>query len=213
MTETKAYSRKGFFGEFLSVFKRGLAHHVDSKLNKLLQAPIRPPGALDELEFLSSCTRCNACAEACPVNAIQRMPLDSGIGANSPYIAPRIQACVLCDGFPCIRACEQGALVPVTPERLGMGTAVVDTESCQTFANKTCSLCYDACPYPERALTIDDDFHPKVLAACVGCGACEQRCPVAPTGIKVLSPSRYRAERAESELYFGVLKKGDEEKD
>ncbi len=30
---------------------------------------IRPPFAVDELDFLLACTRCDACVEACPVDA------------------------------------------------------------------------------------------------------------------------------------------------
>src|SRR5438105_3930740 len=32
---------------------------------------LRPPGALPEAEFTSTCSRCGHCAEVCPANAIQ----------------------------------------------------------------------------------------------------------------------------------------------
>lgn len=208
--DDQAYTRKGFFGEFFSAFKKGVSNHLDRKIAKVLEAPIRPPGALEEVEFLAACTRCKACVEACPPHAIRLMPIGGGVAAGSPYLEPRIQPCQLCDGFPCIAACGDGALLPVPrPENVTMGSAIINTESCQTWDNKVCSLCYDACPFPERAIMIDEDFHPQILDACVGCGLCEKACPVTPVGVKTLSPVNYRAWRVEDELYFGLVEKDE----
>jgi len=118
---------------------------------------------------------------------------------------------MLCEDFPCIQVCEPGALLPIHPEEVAIGKALVDKQACQTYDDKVCTLCYDACPLPERALTIDDDFHPRVLDGCVGCGLCQQRCPVMPVGITVLSPLKYEAARLEEETYFGIIKKGEED--
>lgn len=211
MSDDASYSRKGFFREFFFHFKKGLANHMDSKLAKMLVAPIRPPGALEEVEFLSACTRCNACVEACPYHAVQRLPIQAGLAANTPYIEPRTQACLLCRDFPCISACEHGALLPVTAENVRMGRAAVDVKACRTYDDQVCSHCYDACPYPEHAIEIGEDFHPKVLAGCVGCGLCEARCPVTPVGIRVSSPTRFRADQIENEMYFGLWNKDDED--
>jgi len=207
----QAYTRKGFFGEFFSVIKKGVANQVDRKIAKVLEAPIRPPGALDEVEFLAACTRCKACVDACPPHAIRIMPINGGVAAGTPYLEPRIQPCQLCDGFPCIAACSDAALLPVANARqVAMGAAVINNVSCQTFDDKICTLCYDACPFPEEAMQISPDFHPQVLAACVGCGLCEKACPVTPVGVKTLSPVNHRAWRMEDELYFGLVDKGDE---
>ena len=79
-----------------------------------------------------------------------------------------------------------------------------------TYDDKVCTLCYDACPYPEHAITIDEDFHPVILDGCVGCGSCQQRCPVHPVGVEVLSPIAYRATRNKEDLYFGIIEKDEE---
>jgi len=207
MSDHDFVSRKGFFGEFFSLFKKTVANQVDKKLASSLEAPIRPPGALDELEFLSACTRCGACSQACPYHAIQTMPLQSGVAANTPYIEARTQACRLCEDYPCIAACEDDALLPLNGARPAMGKAIVNKDACRAYDDKVCTLCYDACPFPEEAIVIDDAFHPQILEGCVGCGLCEQRCPTVPVGVAALSPTRARAVQLEDELYFGLFAK------
>ncbi|MDJ0837599.1 MAG: 4Fe-4S dicluster domain-containing protein [Acidobacteriota bacterium] len=206
------YSRKGFFGELFSFVRKGVSHHVETKLSKALNAPLRPPGALDEVEFLSTCTRCKECGIACPYGVISVMPLEAGVNAGTPYIDPNTVSCHLCPDMPCIAACEPQALLPVAdPRQVRMGRAVIQTEDCMTYDDKVCTLCYDACPYPEEAITIGEDFHPEVLDACVGCGACQNRCPVVPVGVKVLNPLNYRTAVADEETWFGVIAKEEEE--
>ena len=84
MSQDEAYSRKGFFREFFGFVRKGVSNHMDKKLAKVLEAPIRPPGALDEVEFLSTCTRCDACIHACPYHVLQKLPLQAGNGSQHP---------------------------------------------------------------------------------------------------------------------------------
>lgn len=211
MADQKGFDRKGFLNEFTSLFKKSLVNQVDRKIAKSLKGPLRPPGALEEVEFLSTCTRCNKCVEACPYNVLQRMPLDAGLAVNTPFVNADAQACRLCEDFPCIAACGDRALLPVSgPDQVRMGRAIVQPEACMTFQDKICTLCYDACPLPERALTLDAELHPYVLDGCTGCGACQQRCPTHPVGVKVLSLVSWRAHRLEEETYFGIIAKEPE---
>ena len=207
----ETFSRKGFFKELFSVVKKGVANQIDQRMATTMDAPLRPPGALEELEFLSTCTRCGDCLTACPYKALQKRSVQSGLGANTPYIDPSLQACRLCPDLPCISACEPGALLPVAaPDQVRMGIATIDEEHCRTWDDKICTLCYDACPLPERAITINGDFHPEILSGCVGCGLCEQHCPTSPSGVVVHSHVKARGKQIEKEHYFGIFKKEDE---
>ena len=198
MSQEDSTSRKAFFSESLNLVKRGLSVQLDKKLHKILEGPVRPPGALDELEFLSSCTRCSACVEACPYQALRKQPQSAGLAAGAPYLDLDRQACQLCSDFPCVNACETGALGSGVVQ---MGRAVVNEETCLTYQDQVCSLCYDACPYPERAINLGFDFHPQVTSECIGCGACTQICPTHPSSIPVLSPTQWRKKELEDRLF------------
>ena len=77
---------------------------------------LRPPGALDEKDFLSSCIKCGQCVQVCPVQAIQLADLVDGFGVGTPYIDARTQACDFsCDAVQCILACPTGSLVYQKP--------------------------------------------------------------------------------------------------
>lgn len=209
MADDSGYSRKGFFGEVFSFLKKGVSHQIDQKLSKIIEGPIRPPGALDEVAFISTCTRCHECSHACPYQAIQKMPLESGVAANTPFIDPATQACHLCPDTPCITACPSGALAPTAIENVRMGRAVIDEERCITYQDKVCTLCFDACPLPEIAITIDEAFHPQITNRCTGCGMCQKRCPEMPSAVNVLSPFQFSRKKAEDETYFGFFPKAD----
>ncbi|MCL2875125.1 MAG: 4Fe-4S dicluster domain-containing protein [Betaproteobacteria bacterium] len=77
---------------------------------------LRPPGALDEADFLASCIKCGQCLQVCPVSAIRLGDIDEGPGIGVPYIAAREQACDFsCDAVQCILACPTGALTYEKP--------------------------------------------------------------------------------------------------
>ncbi|MBM4452362.1 MAG: hypothetical protein FJ024_07815 [Chloroflexi bacterium] len=67
---------------------------------------LRPPGAAPEAEFLSLCTRCLKCQEACPRGGIVPVLLtESVIAAGTPRLPTD---CCLC--LQCTYACPTGAL-------------------------------------------------------------------------------------------------------
>lgn len=78
---------------------------------------LRPPGALDEKDFLSSCIKCGQCVQVCPVDAIKLADLADGFGVGAPYINARAQACDFsCDAVQCILACPTGSLTYTKPD-------------------------------------------------------------------------------------------------
>ncbi len=90
---------------------------------------LRPPGALAEKEFLSSCIKCGQCVQVCPVEAIKLADITDGFGLGSPYIEPREQACDFsCDGLQCVLACPTGSLTHHIdyPAQTNMGVARLD---------------------------------------------------------------------------------------
>jgi len=168
---------------------------------------LRPPGALDESEFLSRCIRCGECMKVCPNTALQPTFEEAGLaGLWSPTLVPRIgycePSCVLCS-----EVCPTGAIWQITPKEKGwvvgvgagqqtqpirLGTAFYDRSRCLPWAMATdCIVCEEWCPvspkaiYVQEAQVIDSEGTVKTLkqpridpSRCVGCGACEYACPL-----------------------------------
>ncbi|MFQ5862762.1 MAG: 4Fe-4S dicluster domain-containing protein [Candidatus Brocadiales bacterium] len=138
---------------------------------------LRPPGAVEELEFVSLCTRCDECIKVCPHYAIRGANTDSGLALGSPIIDPKEQPCMLCEDFPCIKACKEGALVmPERREDVRMGVAVVDEKACISGDIQFCQSCVIACPFPDEAIYMKDGKPVVSKERCTGCGICEQAC-------------------------------------
>ena len=167
---------------------------------------LRPPGALEEFAFLTACTRCDRCMDACPQGAILRAPESARLALGTPYIEPRTMPCFLCVDLACVAACPEGALLwprrLVTaveaegPRAVKMGTARVSRGRCLTWPGEgrlaqECRTCLDRCPFPGEAIRMVEDpaggpSHPEVDAeACTGCGLCEFGCPVPIAAIEV----------------------------
>jgi polyferredoxin len=167
---------------------------------------IRPPGSLDESNFLARCIRCGECMKVCPNNALHPAGTEAGLeGLWSPVLVPRIgycePSCVLCG-----QVCPTGAIWEITQAEkawlpatskpgakpISLGTAFYDRGRCLPWAMATeCIVCEEWCPTSPKAIyLVEADVQdargnfkrvrqPYVdPARCVGCGACEFACPV-----------------------------------
>lgn len=145
---------------------------------------LRPPGALAEAAFLQACTRCDACAGACPAFSIKVAGRGDPAAPGTPYLHdPSGSPCLLCPDTPCIAACEPGALVPGS---MRMGRAEIASDRCVAFAGEACGACVTACPLGEEAIVLRGGRPIVVPLGCVGCGQCLSACPVEGGAIAVL---------------------------
>ncbi|MBI3601091.1 MAG: 4Fe-4S dicluster domain-containing protein [Nitrospinae bacterium] len=187
----------GAAGLFIPFFGRSSAGFTANYNPKL----IRPPGALEEKEFLARCIRCAECMKVCPTNALHPTLLEAGIeGIWTPILIPRIgyceHTCILCS-----TVCPTGAIRSITEEdKIGsknkkaikIGTAFYDQGRCLPWAMATpCIVCEEHCPTSPKAIWLEDAEVPasdkktvKVKRPyinpqlCIGCGICEKVCPV-----------------------------------
>jgi polyferredoxin/formate hydrogenlyase subunit 6/NADH:ubiquinone oxidoreductase subunit I len=180
-------------GVSLPLFGRldGQIHHVS---NPLL---IRPPGSLEEKDFLALCQRCGLCMKACPTNVINPTLSEAGMaGFWTPHLIMTLgyceYTCTLCGSV-----CPTGAIENISgKDKIGkpirIGSAYLDRGRCLPWSgNAPCIVCEEHCPTSPKAIYLRDDEVPgpdgKMLRVklpyvdlkkCVGCGICEYRCPV-----------------------------------
>lgn len=142
-------------------------------------ARIRPPGAVDEDEFLRRCIKCGQCMRVCPTNVIQPAGLAFGLEALwTPVLVYRLgtSGCQL-NCIACSHLCPTGALRPVSlAERRGtgdfagrgglkMGTAFMDRGRCLAWAmNTPCIVCQENCPVSPKAIITREHFEPAAGA-------------------------------------------------
>ena len=146
---------------------------------------LRPPGALPEEQFLSTCSACGHCVSVCPANAIQ---LDETAinGGGFPFVDAEIQPCVICESLACMRECPSTALAYIPRWLIDMGTAVWHSESCTRTHGDSCTTCVDHCPIGSDAIEVrGTEIHVKE-SGCTGCGVCQYYCPTYPKSITIV---------------------------
>jgi polyferredoxin/Pyruvate/2-oxoacid:ferredoxin oxidoreductase delta subunit len=166
-----------------------------SASNSLNHALIRPPGSLEEKEFLKRCVKCGECMKVCITNGLQPTFLEAGFeGLWSPVLVPKIgyceYRCTLCG-----QVCPTGAIKKLPLEdkvKVKIGLAMIDKGRCLPYAHSTpCIVCEEVCPTPKKAVWFEEAVvrdrqgrerrlqQPRVdLDLCIGCGICEAKCPV-----------------------------------
>jgi len=139
---------------------------------------LRPPGAIPEHQFLTTCTQCTDCQSACPYDAIRRLGPEFGKSAGTPAIIPSESPCYLCEDMPCVSACQPLALQPIARTDAMMGTAVIDLQACYVPQGQRCDYCVSRCPVSAQAIHFGEDKLPIINEdGCTGCGVCDYICP------------------------------------
>lgn len=138
-------------------------------------APMRPPWALPEAEFLEACLRCGECLGACPERILRRG--DGGF----PVVDFSAAECTFCRA--CVAVCRPRALDAMR-EPWSWRAAV--QPSCLAARGVLCQSCRDACPHAALAFPpLSAVARPRIdPARCNGCGACVRACPAAAIGMR-----------------------------
>ncbi|MBU0676213.1 MAG: 4Fe-4S binding protein [Proteobacteria bacterium] len=156
---------------------------------------IRPPGALPEEDFTGRCVRCGECMKVCIGNGLQPAFLTAGIeGMFSPLLRPRSGYCEY-NCTLCGQVCPTGAIQRLTlqkKQKIKIGNAQFDHNRCLPYAKGIpCIVCEEHCPTPDKAIkfkevVVENNRNEKITVKqpylvdelCVGCGICENKCPL-----------------------------------
>jgi ferredoxin-type protein NapG len=195
---------------------------------------LRPPGAVPEEDFLSRCTKCGMCAEACPYHSLIIAKPGDDRPLGTPYFLAREKPCHMCKDIPCAAACPTGALdvtrvgdrdeqgrVRPNVNAARMGLAVIDRETCIAYWGIQCDACYRSCPLMDKAVSVEYTRNARtgkhaMLAPvvhssfCTGCGLCEHACVTKKASIFILP--RNIAMGESSERYVKSWETKDEER-
>ena len=148
------------------------------------EVPITPPGSRSVRDFYRRCTACQLCVASCPNNVLRPSAelerlMQPELSYERGYCRPE---CTRCS-----EVCPAGAILPVSREettRYHIGTARVNRDLCVAQAGTECGNCARHCPAGAIQLVEDPDTGNLIPVVseeiCIGCGACENLCPVRP---------------------------------
>ncbi|MGL4711079.1 MAG: ferredoxin-type protein NapG [Shewanella sp.] len=178
----------------------------------------RPPGALEEHDFLSACVRCGLCVAACPYDTLSLARWFDGAATGTPFFTARRIPCEMCDDIPCIKVCPSGALdqklTQISDAKMGIAV-LIDEKNCLNFKGLRCDVCYRVCPLIDDAITLErqrnnhSDHHAMFLPtvnsdSCTGCGKCEHACVLDIAAIKVLPVALALGQAADHDTYINT---------
>ena len=150
--------------------------------------PIVPAGAQSLRHLSQHCTACQLCVSTCPNGVLRPSTrLECFMQPESSYERGYCRPeCTLCS-----QVCPTGAISRITPEEkssIQVGHAVWVKDRClPANGGDSCGNCARHCPAGAIRmvhLDPDDKNSPRIPVVnterCIGCGACENLCPVRP---------------------------------
>ncbi|MBQ9310023.1 MAG: 4Fe-4S dicluster domain-containing protein [Bacteroidales bacterium] len=167
--------KKKVDGGFAAVLDKEIPTH---------DTPLTPPGSKSVKDFYSRCTACQLCISECP-NGVLRPSTDLSrlmqpeMAYEKGYCRPE---CTRCS-----QLCPAGAIIPISREEkteYHIGTAHVNRSLCVAQEGTKCGNCARHCPVGAIQMVENEDLGNTIPAVneqiCIGCGACENLCPVRP---------------------------------
>ena len=206
--------RRAVLGGILAGVSLPFLGRLDGQAHGVSEARlIRPPGSLEEKDFLRLCQRCGLCMKACPTNVINPTLTEAGIaGFWTPHLVMILgyceYTCTLCGSV-----CPTGAIKEISgkdkiEQPIKIGSVYLDRGRCLPWAgNGPCIVCEEHCPTSPKAIYLCEEEVPQPggkrvrvklpyvdLKKCVGCGICEYKCPVkGRPAIRVVSAGESRS--------------------
>ncbi|MDR3133612.1 MAG: 4Fe-4S binding protein [Prevotellaceae bacterium] len=212
-TEADGSSRRGFLSiaalfAFHSALKAqqaaadgGLAT-IEAKKIPLRETSLVPAGAQGLRHLAKHCTACQLCVAVCPNQVLRPSSgwaklMQPEMSFERGYCRPE---CVKCS-----EVCPTAAIKRITREEktaVQIGHAVWIKANCVVVRDEvTCRSCERHCPTGAIQLVPQDAGNPRSLKLpaidterCIGCGACENRCPARPfSAIYIEGHERHRS--------------------
>ena len=189
---------------------------LDGKVHKVSDTRlIRPPGSLPEKDFLKTCQRCGLCMKVCPTNAINPALTEAGM---SGFWTPNLimmqgyceYTCTLCGSVCPTGAIRKFSVKEKIASPIRIGSAYIHRGRCLPWSgNGPCIVCAEDCPTSPKAIYLREALVPVSdgkmvrvklpyvdLKNCVGCGICENKCPVkGRPAIRVMAAGESRSVR------------------
>jgi len=142
---------------------------------------IRPPGAVEERDFLAGCIRCYRCQDVCDTGAIRFYTEEHGKYLHTPYVDPSVAACDLC--MRCTQVCPTGVLQPLRRSaraKVQMASVAFEKDLCLSYKTKQIR-------YAQGLLSELGRSYKEVQAEAERrgiCGECYMFCPLRGRAIK-----------------------------
>jgi ferredoxin-type protein NapG len=174
---------------------------------------LRPPGAVEEKNFLALCIKCGQCLQVCPYHSIELADITTGHGVGTPYLDANIRGCYACEAVPCVLACPSGALDHHTEKAtdIKMGIAVLENpRSCLAVKRQPVPRGYDkkmkeflsnqtnVTQYEEKVLKEFEEYEGKP------CSLCADMCPM-PNPLSAIAMERNRVGIMKPVIYSGCI--------